>query len=129
MHGEASTDFLDRQFDTIDRREREVLVDAEQEPFLEHLGQLLTACIKGLRVGVDAVTDGTRFGADPRARDASRVLRLIQTTNTKQSDPAKRTVRVLHAEESGGELLRYDFDTFADEGRMRRCAGIASGAT
>ena len=55
------------------------------------------------------------WGADPGARDASRVLRLVQTINTKQQDPELRKVRVLWVEEQDGEPLRHDFDDFADE--------------
>ena len=63
----------------------------------------------------ELATKLSRFGADLRARDASRVVRVIQTTNTQQPDPAKRTVRVLHVEEIDGAMMRYDFDAFADE--------------
>ena len=42
------------------------------------------------------------------------VLRLVQITNTKQTDPDLRKVRVLHVEEVNGETLRHDFDRFAD---------------
>lgn len=53
-----------------------------------------------------------RFGADPRAKDASRVLRLMGTTNSKSGD----TVRVLHVEtENGGKPLGYGFDWLAYE--------------
>ena len=55
------------------------------------------------------------FGADPRAKDASRVLRLVQTTNTKQRDPELRKVRVLWVEEVNGRPLRHPFEDFADE--------------
>ena len=56
-----------------------------------------------------------RFGADPLAKDCSRVLRLVQTVNTKVADPERRRVQVVHLEERGGEPLHYDFDQFADE--------------
>ena len=54
------------------------------------------------------------FGADPRARDASRILRLVQTVNTKQEDPELRTVKVVDIEQSGGGPIRYGFDELAD---------------
>ena len=56
-----------------------------------------------------------KFGADPNAKDASRVLRLVRTTNTKQDDPDLRVVRVLHVEEQDGQPVRYAFDDFANE--------------
>ena len=52
------------------------------------------------------------FGADPKARDASRVLRLVATCNTKQPDPELRKVRVLWVEEADGEPLLHDFERF-----------------
>ena len=54
------------------------------------------------------------FGSDPNARDASRVLRLVATCNTKQPDPELRKVRVLWVEEADGAPLLYDFDRLAD---------------
>ena len=54
------------------------------------------------------------FGADPKARDASRVLRLVATCNTKQPDPELRKVRVLWVEEAGGEPLLHDFERLAE---------------
>lgn len=45
-------------------------------------------------------------GADPAARDASRVLRLVDTVNTKSGE----LVHVLHVTEAGGEPVRYGFD-------------------
>ena len=51
------------------------------------------------------------FGADPKAVPASQVLRLVQTVNSKSG----QLVRVLHVEESGGGVLRLDFDYLADE--------------
>ena len=45
------------------------------------------------------------LGADPKARDASRVLRLVSTCNTKQPDPEFRKVRVLWVEEADGAPL------------------------
>jgi hypothetical protein len=52
------------------------------------------------------------FGADARARDASRILRLMGTVNIKSGE----IVRVLHVEtENGGQPLRYGFDWLANE--------------
>lgn len=45
-------------------------------------------------------------GADPAARDASRVLRLVDTVNTKSG----KLVHVLHVTEADGEPVRYGFD-------------------
>ena len=53
------------------------------------------------------------FGADPRARDASRILRLVHTVNTKQEDPKLRKVRVIDIEQAEGEPIRYDFEDLA----------------
>nr|CRY94786.1 hypothetical protein [uncultured prokaryote] len=52
-----------------------------------------------------------RYGADPMARDASRVLRLVETINTKSG----AYCHVVH-QTSGldGLPIRYDFDAFAD---------------
>ena len=54
------------------------------------------------------------FGSDPKARDASRVLRLVSTCNTKQPDPELRKVRVLWVEEADGEPLLHDFERLAE---------------
>ena len=54
------------------------------------------------------------FGADPNAKDASRVLRLVSTCNTKQLDPDLRKVRVLWVEEEDGDPLLHDFEQLAD---------------
>ena len=54
------------------------------------------------------------FGSDPKARDASRVLRLVTTCNTKQPDPELRKVRVLWVEEADGAPLLHDFDRLAE---------------
>jgi len=51
------------------------------------------------------------FAADPRSRDASRVLRLMGTTNTKSG----KIVRVLHVEEEDGKPKLYGFDWLAYE--------------
>ena len=50
------------------------------------------------------------FHADWKARSASQVLRLVQTTNTKSGE----RVRVLHVEEMDGEPLRHDFERLAE---------------
>ena len=54
------------------------------------------------------------LGADPKARDASRVLRLVATCNTKQPDPELRKVRVLWVEEADGAPLLHDFERLAE---------------
>ena len=54
------------------------------------------------------------FGADPKARDASRVLRLVTTCNTKQPDPELRKVRVLWVQEVDGEPLLHDFERLSE---------------
>ena len=54
------------------------------------------------------------FGSDPKARDASRVLRLVTTCNTNQPDPELRKVRVLWVEEADGEPLLHDFERLAE---------------
>ena len=51
------------------------------------------------------------WGADPTAVDVSRILRVVGTTNTKSGEVA----RVLWQAERDGQMLTYDFDTFADE--------------
>lgn len=67
------------------------------------------------------------YGADPMARDASRVLRLVQTINSK----SQCYCHVVHVTPgSDGEPCRYDFDDFAEhllpasreEIRQRRAA-------
>lgn len=67
------------------------------------------------------------YGADPMARDASRVLRLVQTINSK----SKCFCHVVHITPGpDGQPCRYDFDAFADsllpfsreEIRQRRAA-------
>src|SRR5512135_1136897 len=50
-----------------------------------------------------------RFGADPSARDASRLLRLVDTVNTRSGE----RVRVLWVNESQGEIIHYGFDYFS----------------
>src|SRR5512135_1108377 len=51
-----------------------------------------------------------RFGADPSARDASRLLRLVDTVNTRSGE----RVRVLWVNESQGEIIHYGFDYFSE---------------
>ena len=51
-----------------------------------------------------------RFGADPGARDASRLLRLVDTINTRSGE----RVRVLWVNESQGEIKHYGFDHLAE---------------
>jgi hypothetical protein len=51
-----------------------------------------------------------RFGADPSARDASRLLRLVDTVNTRSGE----RVRVLWVNESQGEIIHYGFDLFSE---------------
>lgn len=50
------------------------------------------------------------FGADACAKDGSRVLRLVNTVNTK----ANRFVNVCRTNEIDGELVHYDFDELAE---------------
>ncbi|WP_439548848.1 hypothetical protein [Falsiroseomonas sp.] len=52
------------------------------------------------------------LGADPRAIDMSRILRVIGTVNSKSGE----VVRLLHLEQSpSADVLTYDFDCFADD--------------
>jgi hypothetical protein len=51
-----------------------------------------------------------RFGADPAARDASRLLRLVDTVNTRSGE----RVRVLWVNDSQGEIRHYGFDYLAE---------------
>jgi hypothetical protein len=58
------------------------------------------------------------FGADPKALDASRVLRLVDTASSRSAEPV-RLVHVATTPAGGGERLStgavgYDFDLFAD---------------
>lgn len=46
------------------------------------------------------------LGADPAAKDASRVLRLVKTVNTKSGN----VCRVVHVQENRGEPIRYNFE-------------------
>jgi hypothetical protein len=51
-----------------------------------------------------------RFGADPAARDASRLLRLVDTVNTRSGE----RVRVLWVNDRAGEVNHYGFDYLAE---------------
>lgn len=46
------------------------------------------------------------LGADPAAKDASRVLRLVNTVNSKSGD----VCRVVHVHEQDGQPIRYGFE-------------------
>ncbi len=48
----------------------------------------------------------SELGADPAAKDASRVLRLVNTVNTKSGNKC----RVVHVLEEQGKPLRYNFE-------------------
>ena len=50
------------------------------------------------------------LGADVNAKDASRVLRLVQTTNTKNGEMC----RVVHVTEENGRPIEYRFDTLCE---------------
>ena len=52
------------------------------------------------------VTNLEPFGADPGARDASRLLRLVDTVNTRSGE----RVRVLWVNEQQGDIQRYNFE-------------------
>ena len=58
-----------------------------------------------------------RFGADPKATDCTRILRITGSEHTK----AKRLVSLLHLEQRDGHTVTYDFDAFA-----RQMAPIAA---
>lgn len=51
------------------------------------------------------------FGADPKAVDMSRILRVIGTTNTKSG----KIVEIVYLNDVSGTVVGYDFDLFADE--------------
>lgn len=64
-----------------------------------------TACQKHLIERLDGL------GADPAARDASRVLRVVNTTNSKSGE----ICRVIHVEQGpDGEPIRYNFEYLAE---------------
>jgi hypothetical protein len=50
------------------------------------------------------------IGADPAAKDASRVLRLCNSVNTRSGE----IVRVVHVTEQNGEPIKYDFNYLAE---------------
>lgn len=50
------------------------------------------------------------YGADPQAKDASRVLRVLDTCNTKSGE----FCRIVWGNRPDGEFVRYSFDDFAD---------------
>jgi ElaB/YqjD/DUF883 family membrane-anchored ribosome-binding protein len=50
------------------------------------------------------------LGADPAAKDASRVLRLVNTVNSKSGE----ICRVVHVKEQGGQPVRYGFEFMAE---------------
>ncbi len=56
------------------------------------------------------VTSLQPFGADPGARDASRLLRLVDTVNTRSGE----RVRVLWVNERDGEVQHYNFEFLAE---------------
>jgi hypothetical protein len=58
-----------------------------------------------------------RFGADPKATDCTRILRITGSEHAK----AKRLVSLLHLEQRDGHTVTYDFDAFA-----RQIAPIAA---
>jgi len=64
------------------------------------LPTLWNACQRHL---VDKLAE---LGADPAAKDASRVLRLVNTVNTKSGN----VCRVVHVLEDKGEPIRYNFE-------------------
>lgn len=50
------------------------------------------------------------LGADPQAKDASRVLRLVQTTNSKNGE----VCRIVHITEENAKPIKYSFDYLCD---------------
>lgn len=57
------------------------------------------------------------FGADPKATDAARFLRLVATTNTK-AEKWKNRCEVVYVNVNDtvdGSICRYEFDKFADQ--------------
>lgn len=64
------------------------------------------------------------FGADRAAVDMSRILRVVGSVNSRSGN----RVEVLWTNDVGGDVLRYDFNTFADEflrPPLARVGGIA----
>jgi hypothetical protein len=63
------------------------------------------------RLQAELVSAFERIGADPAARDASRVLRIVGTVNTKSNE----VVRVIHVTRGlDGEPVRYGFEQLAE---------------
>jgi len=63
------------------------------------------------RLQAELVSAFELIGADPAAKDASRVLRIVGTVNTKSNE----VVRVIHVTRGlDGEPVRYGFDDLAD---------------
>ena len=50
------------------------------------------------------------FGADPAAVDLSRILRVVGSVNSRSG----KTVEVVWSNDADGDVVRYDFGTFAD---------------
>jgi hypothetical protein len=63
------------------------------------------------RLQAELVSAFERIGADPAAKDASRVLRIVGTVNTKSNE----VVRVIHVTRGlDGEPVRYGFEQLAE---------------
>jgi len=63
------------------------------------------------RLQAELVSAFERIGADPAARDASRVLRIVGTVNTRSGE----VVRVIHVTRGrDGEPLRYGFEQLCE---------------
>lgn len=58
------------------------------------------------RAQFELVNKLTELGADPKAKDASRILRLVETTNTKNG----AVCYVAYVNEENGEPKQYSFD-------------------
>lgn len=58
------------------------------------------------RAQFELVNKLTELGADPKAKDASRVLRLVETVNTKSNEKCA----VVYVTEKNGLPIEYDFD-------------------
>ena len=77
-----------------------------------HEGSLPRRALPRWNAVQEHLVDALRpFGADARARDASRVLRLEHTVNSRSGE----RVEVLWVNECGGHLARYDFELLARE--------------
>lgn len=62
------------------------------------------------RAQFELVNKLTELGADPKAKDASRVLRLVETVNTKSNEKCA----VVYVTEKNGLPIEYDFDYLCD---------------